>query len=190
VKERIKKLLAAGMKASEVAATVGCSPSYVSQLLGQSEFKEAVALEMTTFSAESDEEQHLDKRYQILEHKILNNITDALPQADLPQLTRALEVVAKRQTEMKRAKAPVLANNVNNGTVNITNISLPAHILTAPAPTVSVNENNEIISIDSKPLAPLSSNGVRNIFEQMRAKQKIAKALKGTDFRMVKAEEL
>lgn len=171
MKERIKNLLAAGMRASEIATTVGCSPSYVSQLLADPEFKSAVETAMISEQAEKTEEDHLDKRYQILEHKILNNIADQLPQADLPQLTRALEVVAKRQTEMKRSRMPVV-QAVNNGNIHITNIALPAHALAASAPVVSVNEKNEIIAIDAKPLAPLSSNGVKNIFNQLRDRAK------------------
>jgi hypothetical protein len=59
------------------------------------------------FKAKDDEEVHLDIRYQNLEHKILNNIEQSLAGSELPQLTRALEVVAKRQIERSKVKNPV-----------------------------------------------------------------------------------
>ena len=180
MKERIKNLLANGLKATEVATIVGCTPAYISQLWGDKEFRtsvEAIKIEQTK---EKTEEDHLDTRYQNLEHKIINNIEGELGNAELPQLVRALEVVGKRQSERRKEKNPALANPtpaIGIGSIHITNIALPAHALMAPKPVVEVNEKNEIIAIDAKPLAPMSSDGVKNIFTQIKERKQQAAVL-------------
>ena len=50
-KERAKKLLGSGVQAEIVAATLGCEPSYISQLLSDDHFREEViALRMATLT--------------------------------------------------------------------------------------------------------------------------------------------
>lgn len=172
MKDRILKLLVSGYKQSDICGIVGCTPSYISQLMADEDFKAKVIAGMTEAAQENDEEVHLENRYQKLKHKILNNIEESLPNAELPQLVRALEVVDKVEDNTKRRKMPVpSAGNVINGTVHITNIALPAHALAAPAPIVTLNEKSEIIAIDNKPLAPMSSTGVKNIFSQIQQKR-------------------
>ena len=173
MKDRILKLLIAGYKSSDIAGIVGCSPAYVTQLIKDPEFYKAVEAGRIQNAQEEDEEKHLDNRYQRVKHKILNNIEESLVSAEFPQLVRALEVVDKIEDNAKRRKMPAPTSGVINGNIHITNIQLPAHALAAPAPAVLVNEKNEIIAIDNKPLAPMSSDGVKNIFKQiMEAKKK------------------
>ncbi len=173
MKERIRKLLANGLKAAEVATIVGCSPAYISQLLQNEDFRKSVESLLLTTQAEATEEQHLVKRYERVEHKILNRMEDALETAELPQLTRALEVIGKRRDESMRpshlhSANPMGIGQVNNQTnIHITQIALPAHALQLSSPVVQRNEQNEIIAINNKPLAPMSSAGVKSIFEQM-----------------------
>lgn len=171
MKERIKKLLASGMKGSEIASVVGCSPGYVSQLLSDPEFKASVEAEMVAAATENTEEEHLDRRYQTTEHRILNHIQDAIAGAELPALTRALEVIGKRQSERRREQLPAVASPTSGVNIHITQIALPSHAVALPAPIVSTNEKNEIIAIDSRPLAPMSSDGVKNIFAQIKEKK-------------------
>lgn len=170
MKDRILKLLIAGYKQSDICGIVGCTPAYVSQLMADEEFREKVKAGLVEAAAENDEEVHLENRYQKLKHKILNNIEDSLPNAELPQLVRALEVVDKVEDNVKRRKMPAPSTgNVINGNVHITQIAMPAHALALPAPVVQVNELNEIVAIDNRPLAPMSSEGVKNIFNQIAA---------------------
>lgn len=173
MKDRIKKLLANGLKASEVAAIVGCSPSYIAQLLKDENFKKEVEILLMENQTANSENEHFAKRYERVEHKILNRMEDALETAELPQLTRALEVIGKRRDEALRPSHLVPANplgvgQINNQTnIHITQIALPAHAVPKAIPTIQRNEQNEIIAINNKALAPMSSAGVKNIFNQM-----------------------
>lgn len=171
MKDRIKNLLAQGVKAVDIATIVGCSPSYVSQLLNDASFKEEVQNIAIANAAEKSEDEHLDTRYQNLEHKLISNIETEMGNAEFPQLVRALEVIGKRNGEKARAKLPAPANNGTGVNIHITQIALPAHALQLPAPVIQLNEKNEIIAIDAKPLAPMSSDGVKNIFAQIKERK-------------------
>lgn len=172
MKDRIRKLLIAGYKASDIAGVVGCTPAYISQLMADEEFKASVQAGFVEAAAEADEEVHLETRYQKLKHKIMNNIEESLPNAELPQLIRALEVVDKVEDNTKKRRNPVLSNpSPNIGSIHITNIALPAHALAAPRPVIEMNAQAEILSINNKPLAPMSADGVKNIFAQLQARK-------------------
>lgn len=168
MKDRIKNLLVAGLKSSEIATIVGCSPSYVSQLLKDEDFQREVEAGKIANAQERSEEEHLETRYLTTKHKILNAIEENIPHSELPALVRALEVVDKVEDNAKRRKMPAPSTGVINGNIHITNISLPAHVLSAPVPIVQMNDKQEIIAIDAQPLAPMSADGVKNIFAQLK----------------------
>lgn len=168
MKERIKTLLINGLKATEVASVVGCTPAYVSQLWHDADFKAEVEAGLMLANAEKTEEDHIDTRYQSLEHKLITAISDDLPNADFKDKLRALEVVGRRQNEKVKAKTPAVAAPTGNTNILIANIALPAHALEQRAPVVEVNAQNEIVAIDHRALAPMSAAGVKSIFAQMR----------------------
>lgn len=170
MKERIKNLLAGGMKQVDVASVVGCTPAYVAQLLKDEEFKQEVQELAIANAQQATEEEHIDRRYVNLEHKVLTAIESEIGNAEFPHLLRALETVTKRQSERRREKMPA-AQNPSNVQIHVTNIALPLHALQAPTPVVQVNQQNEIIAIDNKPLAPMSADGVKNIFAQMKERK-------------------
>lgn len=174
MKDRIKNLLASGMKPVDVCSVVGCSPAYVSQLLKDEDFKKSVEDHMIAQQSEKTEEEHLDTKYQTVEQKLLISIEQGIADADFKEKLRALEVVAKRQNERSKIKMPAPALPHGGGTsvnLHITQIALPAHAH-QNAPVVTLNEKNEIIAIDNKPLAPMSSTGVKGAFEKIMAIRK------------------
>lgn len=166
MRERIKNLLIGGMRASEIASVVGCSPSYVSQLVKDPEFRKAVEDGTMAAASERKEEEHLDIRYQNTEHKLITAMENTMVDASLGEITRALEVVARRR-EAKRAVAIPASNGVTIH--NVVSLMLPSHAVQNHSPVVSLNGNKEIIAIDAQPLAPMSSTGVKNLFEQLRS---------------------
>ena len=169
MKNRILALLINGLKASEIVGIVGCTPSYISQLANDPEFKEQVEAGKLMAAAERTEEDHIDARYQTLEHKLLTSMEDAMIGAELPAITQALSVLHKRTDMRHTRKNPVApAAGIH---VNIVSLQLPAHAIAQGKAMVTLNTNNEIIAIDNKPLAPMSSTGVKALFvEKMAAK--------------------
>lgn len=172
MRERIKKLLIGGLKASEIVSIVGCSPSYISQLLHEEDFRNEVEAGMIADQGEKKEEEHLDVRYQNTEHKLLTAMEASLVEASLSEISRALEVVGKRRDMRKQGLAPAPAGTTF--VQNVISLTLPAHAIQNHQPVVSLNNMQEIIAIDAKPLAPMSSIGVKNMFEQLILRKRAA----------------
>lgn len=166
MKDRIKAYLADGLKAADVATILGCSPSYISQLLKDEGFKTEV--EAALIGNQKPVDEVLDTKYQSLEHNILKEMQLQLPGAELPHLTKALEAVTKANDSRFKRKHPALMQQQGNLT-QVAHIYLPQHVM--PAPTMTLNEKSEVVAIDNKPLAPMSASGVKNLFAQMTARK-------------------
>lgn len=167
MKDRILKLLINGLSSSEVASVVGCSQSYVVQLLKDEDFKLKVQQGKLAEQTEKSEEEHIDTRYQTLEHKILNSISDGLDEATLGEKVRALETIHKRAETKHRLKNPAPQNPALQ--VNVISLQLPNHAVARVSPVIEMNTQAEIVAIDNQPLAPMSADGVKNLFAQITA---------------------
>ena len=165
MKDKIKHYLIAGLKASEIASILGCSPGYISQLLKDENFKAEVEEGMV--SGVSTTETRMDAKYESLEAKIIDNMGMAVEGAELNDLSRALDSITKAKVEKAKLKLPAYSGP--QVLQQIISISVPAHALAAP--TIQLNEKSEVIAIDNKPMAPLSAGGVKNLFDQMQARR-------------------
>lgn len=171
MKERIEALLINGYQPTEVVSVVGCTPSYISQLLKDTDFAARVQAGRIASAGEADEEIHLDKRYDKFEHKLLTSMEDGLAEASLGEKTRALEAIYKRKATKHAMKHPVPTGPVIN---NYVSLALPAQAVAQiknMGPVVEINEQKEIIAIDNKPLAPMSSSGVKGLFAQIQERR-------------------
>jgi transcriptional regulator with XRE-family HTH domain len=169
-KARIASYLAQGLKPSQVCSIVGVTAAYISQLLKEAKenpdgefaklLQEYASKEAEVFS----EDKALTNKYMSIEHTILNAIEGQLAFAELPALSRALEVVANRQEKrLQRLTAP----RDPNGTVihNVIQLTIPAHAI----PEHVISSNKEVVAIGNQQLAPLSADGVKNLFSQIQA---------------------
>ena len=161
MRDRILDYMAQGLKAVQVASIVGCSASYISQLGKDEKFLEELKAKMGEFQAKPDEDKALTNKYMAIEHRILNAMDSQMELAELPALTRALEVIGNRQEKRAlRLQAPVGPNH----TVNIVNITLPSHAI----PEYTLNSQKEVVSIGEKVIAPMNSAGVQALFQQRK----------------------
>lgn len=160
MKDRIKAYLANGLKPSEIATILGVSPAYISQLLKDPDFKASVEAAMLDNAAPADE--RLDVKYESLEHTILSQMQSQVVGAELPHLTRALEAVTKARELKSKAKNPATPTTLVQQVVNI---SVPAHVLQVPQ--LQLNEKSEVIAIDDRPMASMTSDGVKNLFKSI-----------------------
>jgi len=167
MRDRILHLLANGIKPASVAEMVGCTAAYVSQLLSDPDFREELTTLVTNLPAE-EEDKRLDLKYEATEHNILAAINGSLANAKLGELTRALEVVARRQTEVKKIAAFKTAPKT---AVQVVNLTLPASFHKLQAPTIEMNTENEVIAIGGNNLAPLASDGVKNLFQKLKERR-------------------
>src|SRR5690606_1319001 len=155
-KARIASYLSQGLKPSQVAAIVGVTPAYISQLLSsakaepEGEFAVLLASSNEKADKEVDEDKALTTKYLAVEHKLLQQMEDTLGFAELPAVTAALRVVAERQEKrLSRLQAP----STSGGAVqNIIQITIPSHAI----PEHVLNGQKEVVKIGSQNLSPLS----------------------------------
>lgn len=177
MKERILAYLIDGIKASQISSIVGCSPSYISQLLADENFKKAVEEGRKENNKPADE--ILETKYESLEHTVVNRIQEELSGAELPALTRALDSIVRARDARHLRKHP--QERAAGVQVNVVSLTLPAHAMASRAPSVVLNEQREIVAIDNKPLAPMSSEGVKGLFAAIQEK-KAAALLESKEF--------
>ena len=160
--ERITTLLASGLKPSNVASIVGCSPARISQLSADSHFQDLLAAKVAEAEESDVEEKTITAKYIAAEHILLNQIIDMAPVSELRDVTAALRVVAERQEKAKTRLNPVQGTTIINQTVQI---AVPSHTL----PEISLTKELEVISVNTLNLAPLTSEGVTNLFKNLKA---------------------
>lgn len=165
MKEKILNYLANGLTASQVATLVGCSPAYISQLLATPEFKASLKARILDNPVTPDDK--LDDKYTAAEHSLIGAVIEAIPGAELPAISRALETVAKIRHDRYTRKNPIAAQSQIS--MNFVQLTLPNHTI-REAPVIHMNERSEIISIDNRPMAPLASDAVKNLFEKMKTR--------------------
>lgn len=163
--ERITTLLASGLKPSNVASIVGCSPARISQLAQQDDFKNLLAAKQAEADATDVEEQALSNKYHAAEHALLNQILELAPICEMRDATAALRVVAERQDKAKTRLNPVQGSQAV--IQQVIQITIPQHAM----PNVVLTSDKEVLAIDNTNLAPLSSTGVTSLFASMKGKQ-------------------
>lgn len=161
MKDRIKQYLASGLKPADICTIVGCSPSYISQLVKEEGFMASV--EEIMKNAPPTAEAVLDSKYESLEHTLVKQMTVAAMDADLGVLSKALDSVTRAKHAGALRKLPGMGQAT--AIQNIVTINVPARILQAPA--LTLNNSSEVVAIDGKPMAPLSAEGVRNLFTKL-----------------------
>jgi hypothetical protein len=138
-KDRIIALLKAGVAPSQIADSVGCDPSYVSQIKNDPE----IAPEIAAARLENIEEDLAhDDLLEKAELKALKRIDQAINHANLGQALAAYKVLnaAKKRTDPA-------AGNANQPNVAVTvSLQLPATLM----PHYVKNANNEIIEVEGR----------------------------------------
>lgn len=165
MKDKIKTYLLSGLQANDIANILGCSPGYISQLLKDPAFVADIQEAKEKDPPKTDE--ILENKYDAAEHRIVSRITAEALNADIGELSRALDSITKARESKKKGTLPML-QGVQNAN-NVVQVFMPAHIMEPPK--LILNEKAEVIEIDGRPMAPLSADGVRNLFTQLEEKR-------------------
>ncbi len=171
LKDKILHYLASGVQANRIASLVGCSPGYISQLVQDEEFR--AVLEKKISEDPVPVEEALEAKYESLEHRLVDQISNEAGNAEFRDAVRALEIVAKTRDMKAQRKNPAL-NSINAQNVQVVQLMLPTY-MTKTLPTFEMNSESEILSLNNASLAPLSAGGVKNLFNSLREQQAAAK---------------
>jgi hypothetical protein len=157
--ERIATLLASGLPHTSVATIVGLSPARISQLLQEEDFKLILAAKQAEAQKKDIEELSISAKYLEAEHILIKQVIEMAPISELRDVTAALRVVGERQEKAKNRMNPIVSQQAVYNTV--VQLSLPAHA----TPELNFAANREVIAIENRNLAPLSSSGVLSLFK-------------------------
>lgn len=170
---RIKHFLVQGLGPTEISSIVGCSPQYISALKKDPAFAASLesyqqvesSQEETKKSVEEVEEGFLANKYLALEHKCIEKLSASLPMAELKETIMTLRTIGERHNALRdrSLKARLPAFNPTNVQVAVITVKQSA------IPEYTLNQQNEVVSIGSQPLASMTSNGVKSLFDQVRA---------------------
>lgn len=150
LEDRAATLLGTGLPAATVAASLGCSESYISQLLSQESFKSRVAtLRYESLAAHTQR----DNSYDGLEDKLLDKLNDLLPLMQRPiEVLKALQVVnaAKR----RGASTPEAMQEKQS----VVSLVMPSAIIQK----FTTNIQNQVIQAGNQELLTISSKELEN----------------------------
>jgi hypothetical protein len=152
--DRVKQLLGSGLNPTVVSEAVGCSVSYISQLLAEENFAREVS-ELRT--KDLIKYQEIDGKYDTLEEKLLKKLEDLMPFFTKPRdVIAALQMVnsAKRKSVGPGAKA------LESGAV--VNLILPNVILNH----YKVNIHGAMVEVGGRDLTPMPSRQLLKTLEE------------------------
>jgi len=120
-KDRILKLLGSGLGGEVVSATVGCDPSYISQLMADEEFRSRVlAMRIESLTADTQRDRAIDEIEDVLIKKLKAGLDFLVSTKDI---LRAYAVINAAKRRGAKASDTTVVNN------NIVNLILPRIIV-------------------------------------------------------------
>lgn len=150
LEDRAATLLGTGLPAATVAASLGCSESYISQLLSQESFKSRVS----TLRYESLAKHNArDTSYDTLEDKLLEKLDTSLPLMHRPvEILKALQVV---NAAKRRGSSTPEAIQEKQAVVSLV---MPSVIVQK----FTTNIQNQVIQAGNQELLTISSKELEN----------------------------
>lgn len=171
---RIQKLLGCGLPTTVVASTVGCDPSYVSQLLEDDEFKSGVLLAR---AQQTEELVTRDKNWNAVEDLALEKALQMLPLVSRPNdliriatFANAAKRRAGEYTGMHESQAAVV------------NITLPA----GASVHFQMNANSQVVEVDGRSMASLPT---KHLTERLKERREAREAAGIVDVSVPKLQE-
>ena len=145
LKDRAFTLLAMNIPPTQVAAAIGCSPSYVSQLLSDPSFAGAVKEAQAIYVSEKLEQA---KKMDDLKDSIESQLLDKL-QSTIAYLNKPSDILlaVKIANSLKRSQAAsqIAPAAAAAGTVKL---SLPAHLLQHAKLNIQISPAGEVLATE------------------------------------------
>lgn len=157
MKEQIKFLLKANCRPGDVAAQVGCDPSYISQLMQDDQFVNEVLTARVQYLEKSAQR---DLNYDEIEDQLISGLKSKVEQGvtfwkpDI--LLRAITTInnaKRRSVQLKPEGGDTIINN------NIIQLTVPAHAVKQ----FQVNSDNEVIAVGAQELVSMPAKQLLNM---------------------------
>lgn len=172
--DRIANLLASGMKPALVAKITAVSPSYISQLIADPDFKQALeelkAAKVDSAGSEEEEDKSLKDKFQAAEHKIVDHILDRLDMMGDGHVIAALRTIGDRNDAMRKhslltkSTSALAALGGGQATMRMVELTIPA----CAVPELILGKNSEIISIGGRDITPMPVNTLQSLINSQQ----------------------
>lgn len=163
--DQIKKLLGYGLANEVVASTVGCTPSYISQLLADQEFSEEVTkLRIAHLAQHSENDDKLTR----METKLLDNLETAIDNKLIYKPHDVLKVFQVINAA-KRRGASSSSNNAPPG--GIVQLTVPVHIVQQ----FVTNGQKEVVEVAGQSLVTISPEKLLGMVKERAGEANTAK---------------
>lgn len=154
--ERALTLLGQGVEATKVAAALGVTDSYISQLISDENFAARVA-ELRYESLQKHNAR--DNRYDTLEDTLLKRMEDCIPLMHKPmEILKAIAVI----NAAKRRGQSSPDSMVNKQTV--IQLVMPTQIVN----TFKVNPHGQVVEVGNQSLLTIQSGSMDNLLKEKR----------------------
>lgn len=148
IKDQIRNLLGGGIPPRQVSLAVGCEESYISQLMQEEEFSQAV-LAQNIIRLQSQSAR--DGKYDMLEDRLLEKLEQALPMMVNPdKILRAITVVNGAKRRGAAQDAPIAQ------ITNVIHLNLPTMIVNR----YQTNAQNEVVEVNGQGLVAMPANAL------------------------------
>lgn len=154
--ERIKELLGQGLTSTIVASTVGCEISYISQLMDNENFRDAV---LAKRAARAEADVARDNLWNSIEEKALAKLEENIQWSQRPS---ELARIASMANAAKRR-----VGELTNGTETnapIIQLELPAGAIVH----FQVNASQQVVSVGDRSMMPMSSKNLNAMVSARR----------------------
>lgn len=156
-KDQIIELLAAGVPTSQIAAAVGCTDSYVSQLRADPEVQAFLATKAVAVTAK---DVAFDTALESAETMALQKLEKGLQFANFSQALAAFRVL-----NSARKRQDKFAQTDNAGTTINVNLTLPANAM----PRYTLSGKNEIIEVEGQTMVTATPKSLDQILQARAA---------------------
>lgn len=152
-RDRIISLLGQGYAQATVASALGITASYVSQVAEEDDVREQVSQLRVGKLQERVED---DVKLEALERKSLQMIADKMPFVKSPM--EAARIFQTLNSAKRKTANSVQENDANS--VETVTITLPK---SAASIHIQLNQNNQVIEVEGRSMAPLPSRALHNL---------------------------
>lgn len=160
MEEKIIELASAGVPNSVIANTVGCDPSYVTQILSKEENQERVREARAAKAAEGIEH---DTKIEKAERQALDKVLTLLPmQTDVMKVTRVFQVLnqAKRSNDHG-----MLPTGQQAGAVVTLNLPAAAQV------HFRLTSDQQVIEVEGRSMVPMQSQNVAKRLKELQTQR-------------------
>lgn len=163
--DQIQELLGQGLSNEVVATAVGCTTSYITQLMSEDTFlQKVIALRAANLQANTKRDRSIDS----LEDRLIEKFSDMIP-----YITKPMEILAAMRTTNAMIRRGVSSTDSTVINQTVVNLTMPTNIMQ----NFVKNSQGEVVEVAGKTLVTMPAHQLLNNLEHKAIEERDAKTL-------------